>query len=233
MARNGLRSHLSGSLPISIAVHAVALLAVFVIPLVANVVVPTVMVTLPDYVRVAPAPPPPEIVSPPRAAAQVERAPTETAATIPIEAPPTIEPERETRPAYPIGPVAPDSSAIGDPGGLPNGLMSAGPPPRPPDPPRPAGPVRVADLPVAPRKTVDVRPIYPDIARMARKEGTVVMEAVLDPSGHVTQLRVIRSVPMLDEAALDAVRQWRYTPSLYGGRPVSVLMTITIRFTLQ
>jgi protein TonB len=111
--------------------------------------------------------------------------------------------------------------------------MSAGPPPRPPDPPRPAGPVRVADLPVAPRKTVDVRPIYPDIARMARKEGTVVMEAVLDPSGHVTQLRVIRSVPMLDEAALDAVRQWRYTPSLYGGRPVSVLMTITIRFTLQ
>jgi periplasmic protein TonB len=172
------------------------------------------------------------VIARPRVTPSGDRAPTETV-SIPTEAPPTIEPEREARPSYPIGPVAPDSSAIGDPAGLPSGLMSAGPPPRPPDPPRPAGPVRVADLPVAPRKTVDVRPIYPDIARMARKEGTVVMEAVLDPSGHVTQLRVIRSVPMLDEAALDAVRQWRYTPSLYGGRPVSVLMTITIRFTLQ
>ena len=59
------------------------------------------------------------------------------------------------------------------------------------------------------------------------------MEAVLDPTGRVTQLRVIRSVPMLDQAAMDAVRQWRYTPSMYGGHPVSVLMTITIRFTLQ
>jgi protein TonB len=80
---------------------------------------------------------------------------------------------------------------------------------------------------------VDVRPIYPDIARLARVEGTVIMEAMLDPSGHVTQLRVIKSVPMLDQAALDAVRQWRYTPSLYYGRPVSVLMTVTVRFTLQ
>jgi protein TonB len=49
----------------------------------------------------------------------------------------------------------------------------------------------------------------------------------------VTQLRVIQSVPLLDQAALDAVRQWRYTPSIYAGRPVSVLMTITMRFTLQ
>ena len=95
------------------------------------------------------------------------------------------------------------------------------------------GPVRVADLPVAPRKTVDARPVYPDIARLARVEGTVVMEAVLDPSGRVTQLRVIQSVPMLDQAAMDAVRQWRYTPSTYGGQAVSVLMTITIRFKLQ
>ena len=59
------------------------------------------------------------------------------------------------------------------------------------------------------------------------------MEAVLDTNGRVTQLRVLQSVPMLDQAALDAVRQWRYTPSSYGGHPVSVLMTITVRFTLQ
>ena len=70
-------------------------------------------------------------------------------------------------------------------------------------------------------------------ARAARVEGTIIMEAVLDTSGRVTQLRLLKSVPMLDQAALDAVRLWRYTPSLYGGHPVSVLMTITVRFTLQ
>jgi protein TonB len=103
----------------------------------------------------------------------------------------------------------------------------------PPDPPRPNVPVRVADLPVMPRKIADARPIYPEIARAARRDGTVILEAILDPTGRVTQLRVIRSVPLLDQAAIDAVSQWRYTPSLYGGRPVSVLMTITVRFTLQ
>ena len=232
MARDGLRNHLSGTLPISIAVHAVALAALFVIPLIANVVVPTVIVTLDPYVRMAPAPPPPDITLHATSRPSTDRAPSDTPAPIPTEAPASILPERDAPPSHP-GPTTPDSSAIGQPGGLPTGLMAATPIPRPPDPPRPAGPVRVADLPVAPRKIVDARPIYPDIARMARKEGTVVMEAVLDPSGHVTQLRVIQSVPLLDQAALDAVRQWRYTPSIYAGRPVSVLMTITMRFTLQ
>ena len=59
------------------------------------------------------------------------------------------------------------------------------------------------------------------------------MEAVLDTNGRVTQLRVLKSVPMLDQAAVHAVQQWRYTPSSYGGHLVSVLMTITVRFALQ
>jgi len=71
------------------------------------------------------------------------------------------------------------------------------------------------------------------VARQTRTQGTVVLEAVLDPTGSVTQLRVVRSVPLLDQSALDAVRRWKYTPSSIGGRPVSVLMTITITFTLQ
>jgi protein TonB len=75
--------------------------------------------------------------------------------------------------------------------------------------------------------------MYPDLARSARVDGTVILEAVVDTNGSVTQLRVVRSVPLLDQAALDAVRQWRYAPSVYGGRPVSVLLTITVRFTLQ
>ena len=231
MARDGLRNHLSGSLPISIAAHLVVLLLLFAVPLVGNVVIPTVTVILPEYVLAAPAPPPPEVVMRP-AARTPQNTTAEAPAPIPTAAPPAILPERDAR-VFDPGPVIPDASAIGDPGGLPSGIVSSAPIPRPPDPPRPSGPVRVADLPIPPRKTVDVRPIYPDVARIARVEGTVVMEAVLDPSGHVTQLRVIKSRPLLDQAALDAVRQWRYTPSVYGGRPVSVLMTITIRFTLQ
>jgi protein TonB len=98
---------------------------------------------------------------------------------------------------------------------------------------QPPAPVRAAELPVVPRKVVDVHPVYPEVARAARVEGTVILEAVLDTGGRVTQLRVLRSVPLLDQAALDAVRQWRYSPSVYYGRAVSVLMTITVRFTLQ
>ena len=94
-------------------------------------------------------------------------------------------------------------------------------------------PVRAAQLPEQPRKLVDARPVYPEVARTARIEGTVILEAMLDTTGRVTQLRVLRSVPMLDQAALDAVRQWRYSPTVYYGHPVSVLMTITVRFTLQ
>jgi protein TonB len=95
------------------------------------------------------------------------------------------------------------------------------------------GPVRAAQLPELPRKIVDARPLYPEIARSARVEGTVILEAVLDTNGRITQLRVLRSVPLLDQAAIDAVRQWRYTPSTYNGRAVSVLMTITVHFSLQ
>ncbi len=115
--------------------------------------------------------------------------------------------------------------------GVDTGIATLATPPAP-EPSRPTT-VRIAQLPEPPRKIVDVRPAYPDIARKARVEGTVILESVLDTSGNVTQLRVIRSVPLLDQAALDAVRQWKYTPTQYGGRPVSVLMTITIRFTLN
>jgi len=227
MARAGLRSRFSGSLPISIAIHLVALLALFVVPLVANIVVPTVSVVMPDYVRVELPPPPPVVINQPRAAS----APTAASSTAaPTVAPRDIVPEKIDSPAYTPGPIG-ATSGINIDGALTIGSGVAVVPP--PAPPKPQGPVKLADLPVPPHKTVDVRPIYPEPARAARIEGVVVMEAVLDLTGHVTQLRVIRSVPMLDQAAMAAVRQWRYTPTMYYGKPVSVLMTITISFKLQ
>lgn len=229
MERSGLRSHLSGSVPISIALHLVALLAFLIIPLTANMILPDPASPLPDYIRVAPMPPPPPAarVRQPAAPTRDQPANPDLAPTV---APTVIQPETD-----PPG-VVPDLAM--PPGvGIREGvgvLVSDRPVIRqPPDPPRPSGPVRVADLPVTPRKVVDARPLYPEIARIAHLEGTVILEAVLDTTGRVTQLRVIKSAPMFDQAAIDAVSRWRYTPSLYGGHPVSVLMTITVSFKLQ
>ncbi len=79
----------------------------------------------------------------------------------------------------------------------------------------------------------DVTPAYPDIARSARVQGIVIVEAVIGPDGKVEQARVLRSQPLLDEAALAAVRGWEYTPTLLNGKPTAVIMTVTVQFTLK
>ena len=231
MAREGLRSHLSGSVPISIACHLGALLLVFIIPLTAEVLLPIPAVALPDYIRVAPMPPPPAVRLRPAPANPAAPPTDRTPSPAPTEAPPIIAPEVPPPGSEYLGP-APNLFGLSAPIGTivdPSRVI----PVQPPDAPRPAGPVRMGDLPVVPTKIADARPIYPDIARSARVEGTVVIEAVLDTAGRVTQARIVKSVPLLDQAALNAVRQWRYTPSIYAGHPVAVLMTVTIRFTLQ
>ena len=76
-------------------------------------------------------------------------------------------------------------------------------------------------------------PVYPQIAQSARVQGVVIIEATISPTGKVTDARVLRSIPLLDQAALDAVRQWEYTPTTLNGVPVPVIMTVTVNFTLQ
>ena len=109
----------------------------------------------------------------------------------------------------------------------------AGPGPDAATPPIPPKPQRVGGLIREPRKILHVAPLYPDIARQSRVEGTVVLEAVLDVTGRVESVRVLGSQPLLDDAAVRAVRQWRYTPTELNGVPVPVLMTITVRFSLE
>jgi protein TonB len=84
-----------------------------------------------------------------------------------------------------------------------------------------------------PTKLRDARPIYPDIARQARVQGSVVIECIIAPDGRVDEVQVVSGHPLLQEAALDAVRQWRYTPSLLNGVPVPVIMTVTVNFILH
>ena len=94
-----------------------------------------------------------------------------------------------------------------------------------------AAAVRVGGRIRAPNKIKDVKPVYPAIAQAAHVTGVVMIEATIGPDGKVLDANIVRSIPMLDQAALDAVRQWEYVPTLLNGVPVPVLMTVTINFT--
>lgn len=119
-------------------------------------------------------------------------------------------------------------------------VRSAGvaPPPPPPPPlggeaPAPGAPVRVGGNIKPPAKVRDVRPEYPPIAQMSRLQGVVILETLIDPSGRVTEAKVLRSIPLLDQAAVDAVLQWEFMPTLLNGVAVPVIMTVTVNFTLE
>ena len=81
-------------------------------------------------------------------------------------------------------------------------------------------------------KTKDVAPVYPPIAQSARVQGVVILETLIGANGRVEDARILRSIPLLDQAALDAVRQWEFTPTLLNGNPVPVIMTTTVQFSL-
>src|SRR5258705_3273581 len=139
----------------------------------------------------------------------------------PIEAPPDITPETglENLPSMHASTEMPGVEA-GVPGGvdLPGHGARIEPPP-PPSPAPPQQPIRLRSGMQPPRKTVNVLPRYPAIAMAAHIEGVVILDAVIDATGRVTDVRVVRSLPLLDQAAIDAVRQWRFTPTVLNGDP--------------
>jgi protein TonB len=96
----------------------------------------------------------------------------------------------------------------------------------------PAAPVRVGGQVKPPTKLKNVNPAYPQEAQAAHVQGVVILEATIDVNGKVADVRVLRSIPALDQAAMDAVRQWEYTPSLLNNVAVPVIMTVTVSFTL-
>ena len=94
-------------------------------------------------------------------------------------------------------------------------------------------PVRVGGSIREPKKIRDVKPAYPADAQAAGVTGIVILEAIIDRDGYVRDAKVLRSVSMLDQAAVEAVRQWQFTPTLLDGMPVEVIMTVTVNFTLR
>jgi TonB family protein len=97
----------------------------------------------------------------------------------------------------------------------------------------PRDPVRIGGEIKAPMKIRDVKPAYPPEAQASRVQGVVIAEILIDTAGDVQDARVLRSIPLLDEAAVEAVRQWRFAPTFVDGVARSVVMTVTVNFSLQ
>jgi protein TonB len=215
------------TVPLSIVLH-IFLISLFVIaPLMAADILPTPPAMMAFVVMSPPPPPPPP---PPTTTAAVPKAVMDANPNAaPVEAPKEIRPESGLA-------NNPESGATrGIEGGIQGGVEGSivgGLPETPPPPPPPVAPIRVSGVRV-PVRIQYVAPTYPAIAQQARVQGIVIVEATIGVDGRVQDAKVLRSIPLLDQAALDAVRQWRYTPTLLGGVPVPVIMTVVVTFTLR
>jgi protein TonB len=229
---------------LSIATHVLVIGAVAAVPL---LYVTTEVPEVPDmlaFVAASPLPPsPPPPPPPPPAAARPKPMPKPVPAT--VRAAP-VEPAKEVV-AQPI-----DMDFAGEEGisegveggvlggivsGIAGGLVPTGvlppPPPLPAPPPLDRGPVRVGGAITAPALVSRVEPKYPPLALKAEVQGVVILEAVVDRQGRVEHVEILRSIPLLDSAAVAAVRQWRYSPLLLNGKPERFVLTVTVSFSLN
>ena len=191
------------------------------------------------------APPPPPPPPPPATSAMIKVAPTRARFLnagklfAPTVIPKAIAEIKEA-------PIEPDSFggvAGGVPGGVPGGQMggviggvlggvlsTAAKPVAPPT--GKAAPVRVGGRVRPPKPIVQVHPDYPVLAKQARIQGQVQIDAVLDEQGNVVEMKIVSGPPLLYQAALDALKKWKYEPTYLNDQPIAVQMIVTITFVL-
>jgi protein TonB len=123
----------------------------------------------------------------------------------------------------------------GVPGGVVGGVLGGVPPPPPPPPPRPVKrePIRVGGNVQESKLIRKIEPVYPELAKRARVSGVVILQVTVDEEGSVSEVRVLRGHPLLDDEAVRAVKQWKYSPTLLNGEPVPVIATVTVIFNLR
>jgi protein TonB len=217
-----------GLLSFSILLHAGLALAVVVVPILAGDGLPTppsglrVFFAAPMVIAPPPLPPPPAAVSRIR-----KEPPSVPSFTAPTETPEDVVPEK----AADLGISGAEAGGVegGAPGGVVGGIVE----PLPEIVPSPPPPVHVGGGIQEPKKLKHVDPVYPEIAVRASVQGNVVVECVVSPRGRVTDVRIVSGIPLLNEAAIAAVRQWVYTPTLVDGVPRVVIMTVTVHFRIK
>ncbi len=130
----------------------------------------------------------------------------------------------------------------GVPGGIAGGALSGilggvavapPPPPPPPKPKAPLAPIRVGGNVQQANLIKQPKPVYPPLAKAARVQGTVKFQATISKDGTIQNLQLLGGPPLLVQAAMQAVEQWQYKPTLLNGDPVEVITTIDVNFTLS
>jgi len=193
------------------------------------------------------APPPPPPPPPPPAAAApriVKRVTVEDIMKAPTVIPKSVRIIKDA--PEPLSNAGAVGVVGGVPGGVPGGTLGGTPPttlggvlsaasaPPPPPPPKAATPkrIRVGGQVESARLIFQPKPEYPPLAKMARIQGTVRLEAIISKDGTIQDLRVVSGHPLLVKSALEAVQRWRYQPTLLNGEPVEVVTEVDVNFTL-
>lgn len=224
-----IRTQTKWTTPISLLIQALLVGFVILLPLIYTEALPSRLL---NTMVVAPPPPPPP---PPPPAPMVKTIPhvsevvngeLRTPSKIPKKINMVEEHEAPPPSSGVIGGVVggvPGGSAGGVIGGL---IQSTAPPPKVATPQK----VRISQGVAEGNLQHKVEPTYPQMAKIAHIQGDVVIQAVISKSGTIENLRVVQGHPMLMQAALDAVKQWKYRPYMLNGEPVEVETTITVRF---
>ncbi|MCI0623478.1 MAG: energy transducer TonB, partial [Acidobacteria bacterium] len=233
----------------SFVVHILVFAVALLIPLLYTESIVLSQVTQTWLVAPPPPPPPPPLpsVGRPALSRRVTRVRVDVTATVSL---PTLTPRQVAAlidpTALDVGPPplangVPDSILGGVPGGpvggVPGGVLGGipGGPSQPiglSKPQLPPKPIRVGAEVRPPRLLKHVQPIYPPNAKAARLEGSVRIDAVIDTTGRVVEMKVTDGHPLLAAAALAAVREWVYEPTYLNGQPVPILTEITVHFRL-
>jgi protein TonB len=219
---------------ISLIVHTVLIALIVIVPVLLDDFLPepdrTVRAFFVSPTGIAPPPPPPP---PPAAAARnVSRAPAVPRPAeaprfvAPVEIPSEIVPEAGLDLGVEGG--VPGGVEGGVPGGVVGGIVGGLPAEAPPE----TKYVRVGGNIKAPKLIREAKPEYPMLAQQARVQGFVILEARVGTDGAVQSVKVLRSIPLLDEAAIAAVQQWRYQPLLLNGTPMPFVLTVTVVFRI-
>ncbi len=220
----------------SIVGHAAGAVALVAIPLLLSSALPhpsgAVRAFFIDPMTVAAPPPPPP---PAPAAVSARKAPARATPPsdtyfAPVEIPSELSPDEGLDLTVEGGGGQTGGVEGGVPGGVVGGVVGGLPEAAPPPP---VQPFRVGGDIKKPVKVRHVAPTYPLLATQAQIQGIVIIEAQIDERGHVVSTSLLRGIPLLNEAALDAVRQWRYTPTLINGVPIPIIMVITVRFDIK
>jgi len=209
------------TVPVSLLSHSLIITMFVVLPILAAPYMPQVLDTDDTEYLIELLPPPPT----PPVKPKTDLKPIENPNAAPVVPPDGIKPES------PIDLTPVETTAVGVIGGAENieAVLIAPPPPVA----KPAQePLRIGGTIRQPQKVRNVEPVYPQLALLSRVQGIVIIEATIAADGRVMNARVLRAEPLLKQAALDAVNQWEFTPTLLNGVPVPVIMTITVMFTV-